>query len=73
MWWIRYRFSWLDKNKKATINPINEYDYNCFQCCKLAFNYSSKKNDWKCEKKSAIALNVLYATKEDISCIRFKT
>ena len=25
------------------------------------------------KKKSAIALNLLYATKEDIFCIRFKT
>ena len=30
-WWIIYRFSWLDKNKKATTNPINEQDSKCFQ------------------------------------------
>ena len=28
---ILYRFSWIDKNKKATINPINQKDNKCFQ------------------------------------------
>ena len=27
-----YRFSWLDKNKKTTINPVNESNNKCFQC-----------------------------------------
>ena len=26
-----YRFSWLDKNKKAAINPINKSNNKCFQ------------------------------------------
>ena len=25
------RFSWLDKNKKAAINPINKSNNKCFQ------------------------------------------
>ena len=29
MWWIVYRFSWLDK--KTTIHPINKTDNKCFQ------------------------------------------
>ena len=29
--WIIYRFSWFDKIKKVTINPINKKDNNCFQ------------------------------------------
>ena len=28
---IIYRFSWLDKTKKARINPINKKDNKCFQ------------------------------------------
>ena len=31
MWWIIYRFSWLEKNEKATINPINKKDNKSFQ------------------------------------------
>ena len=31
MSWIIYRFSWLDKNKKATINPINKKENKRFQ------------------------------------------
>ena len=30
-YWIIYRFSQLDKNKKATINSINKKDNKCFQ------------------------------------------
>ena len=29
MWWIEFRFSWLDKkNKKVTINDINDVALN---------------------------------------------
>ena len=28
---IIYRFSWLDKTKKARINPIDKKDNKCFQ------------------------------------------
>ena len=32
LWWTIYRFSWLDKkNKKVTINPINDDDDKFFQ------------------------------------------
>ena len=30
-WWIIYRFYWLHLKRKATINPTNKYDDNCFQ------------------------------------------
>ena len=30
-WWIIYRFSPLDKSKKATINLFNRKDNKCFQ------------------------------------------
>ena len=29
--WIRYRFFYLDKNKKTTINPVNKSDDKCLQ------------------------------------------
>ena len=32
--WIKYRFSYQDKNLKATINPINRDDVKCFQYAK---------------------------------------
>ena len=30
-WGIICRFSWLDKNKKTTINPVNKNNSKCFQ------------------------------------------
>ena len=44
-WWIIYRFSWLDK-KKATKNPINKKDNECFQYTVTALlNYKEIKKD----------------------------
>ena len=43
MWWITYRFPWLDKK---TINPINDKDDKCFQyTVKVTLNYEEIKKD----------------------------
>ena len=35
-----YRFCWFNKNKKATINPINKKDNKCFQyAATIALNH----------------------------------
>ena len=45
-WWIIYRFYWSNKNKKATINPINKKDKKCFQySVTLALNHEEIKKD----------------------------
>ena len=46
MRWIIYRFSSLDKTKKATINPINNEDNKCFQyTITTALNHEEIKKD----------------------------
>ena len=46
MWWIVCRFSWLDRNKKATINPINKKDNKCFQyAATIVLNHKETKKD----------------------------
>ena len=43
MWWITYRFPWLDKK---TINPISDKDDKCFQyTVKVTLNYEEIKKD----------------------------
>ena len=38
----------LDKNKKATINPINKKDIKCFQyAITVALNHEEMKKDWQ--------------------------
>ena len=50
-----YRFSWLDKNKKEAINPINKKDNKCFQyAVTVTLNLEEIK-----KKLAKIAKNVL--------------
>ena len=70
-WWIIYRFSRLDKNKKTVINQINKNNNKSFQNdTTLALNPKvvgenseriKKKDDWKKVEKNdpKIAFNVL--------------
>ena len=45
MWWIIYRFSWLDK-KNATISPINKkYNISLEYVLTVALNYEEIKED----------------------------
>ena len=39
---IIYRFSLLDKNKKATVTPINKNDNKCFQYAVTVMLYYEK-------------------------------
>ena len=46
LWWIRYKFSLLDKSTKATINPTNNKDNKCFQyAATVALNLENSKED----------------------------
>ena len=53
-----YRFSWLDKNKKATINPTNTKDNKCFQyAVTVELNHEEIKNDLQRIKKIKSFIN----------------
>ena len=80
LWCMMYQLSWLDKNRKAKINPINKNDNKCIQYVPiLALNHKAIKKylervsrfepfidkyTWKDTNYPAIVLNVLYAKKE---------